>query len=250
MCAVLIAALAVQDWGQAALQIQPAKWKQTETDHFVIHYSRNGDKIARRCEAMYSEIREFFGDRPDLLAGRKSRVYAFHDVEDWRRFRETIGLAWIAGVTRGQEFFYQSASETGAFDSKGKVQAHEMTHLIFNRFFEGKPPLWLNEGIAEYFGERKTSGISEFRRQMSLTPRVSLERLFAAEKYPPDVQAFYAEAAIVVDFLTRTEERRKLLPAFVDSMIEQNDVAVALKIYGYNDLAEFEKAYGRYRKRF
>jgi hypothetical protein len=110
--------------------------------------------------------------------------------------------------------------------------------------------LWLNEGSAEYFGQRKTAGISEFRRQMGATSPMPLSTLFAAESYPPDVQVFYAEAAIVVDFLTHIDGRAKLLPKFVDAMIERNDVAAALKVYGYQDLPEFEKAYGRYRKYF
>jgi len=33
-------------------------------------------------------------------------------------------------------------------------------------------------------------------------------------------------------------------------MIEHNDAAAALKLYGYRDLGEFKKAYGRYRKHF
>jgi hypothetical protein len=241
------------EWSSAALEIEAKKWKQTETEHFVIHHVRNGDKVASRSEKFYAEIKEFFGHRPDRMPGQKSHVYAFHEIEDWRKFRDVTGLPWIAGVTRGNEFFYQSASETGAFDSKGKVHAHEMTHLIFNRFFSGQPPLWLSEGIAEYFGRRKTTGISEFRRQLGATPPVPLRQLFDTAAYPKDemdVQAFYVEAAIVVDFLTHTEDRRKLLPQFVDAMIERNDVAAALKLYGCRGPTDFEKAYGRYRKHF
>ena len=243
----------VSEWGRAALDIEPKKWQQTETEHFIIHYFRNGEKIASRSEKFYGEIKEFFGNRPDLMGGRKSQVFAFHQMDDWGTFRAVTKMLWIGGVTRGDEFFYLSASESGQFDSKGKVQAHEMTHLIFNRFFRDRPPLWLNEGIAEFFGQRKTTGVSEFRRQMGFTAPVPLTTLLDAKVYPntpAEVQAFYAEAAIVVDFLTHTAERAKLLPKFVDAMIEQNDLAAALKLYGYTDQAEFEKAYGRYRKHF
>src|SRR3989442_13556637 len=195
----------ISDWGRTALEIQARKWQRAETEDFIIHFFRNGDKIARRSEAFYQEIRQFFGNRPDLMPGHKSQVFAFHDVEDWKKFREGVGLPWIGGVTHRDEFFYLSASETGQFDSKGKVQAHEMTHLILNRFFRGRPPLWLNEGIAEYFGQRKTTAISEFRRQMGATPAVPLARLFEAETYPRSefaIHACYAEAAILGGFLT------------------------------------------------
>ena len=243
----------MSDWGALALGIQRPKWKHGETEHFTIHFFRNGEKIARRSEVFYTEIKEFFGNRPDLLAGRKSQVFAFNDANDWKQFASKIKKEWDSGVTRGDEFFYISASEEGRYDSKGKIQAHEMTHLIFNRFYRGHPPLWLNEGLAEYFGQRKTSTLTQFRQQMSLAAPYQLNWLFHAEQYPEQlkqVYMFYAEAAIVVDFLTRNSERVAKLPKFVDAMISTNDVAAALQIYGYKDYAEFESAYKNYRRHF
>ena len=243
----------MSDWGALALGIQRSKWKHGETEHFTIHFFRNGEKIARRSEVFYTEIKEFFGNRPDLLAGRKSQVFAFNDANDWKQFAGKIKKEWASGVTRGDEFFYISASEEGRYDSKGKIQAHEMTHLIFNRFYRGHPPLWLNEGLAEYFGQRKTSTLTQFRQQMSLAAPYQLNWLFHAEQYPEQLKQiymFYAEAAIVVDFLTRNSERVAKLPKFVDAMISTNDVAAALQIYGYKDYAEFESAYKNYRRHF
>lgn len=243
----------MSDWGTAALALQPGKWKHAETEHFILHFFRNGEKIARRSEAFYTEIKEFFGNRPDRLQGRKSQVFAFQEPNDWRPFATKIGQPWAAGVTRQDEFFYVSANEDGRFDSKGKIQAHEMTHLIFNRFYQGRPPLWLNEGVAEYFGQRKTSTLTQFRKQMGVTAPYPLLQLFNAERYPDrteQIQAFYAEAAIVVDFLSHTSDRAVLLPKFVEAMIADKDVATALKLYGYKDWTEFEAAYKRYRKHF
>ena len=243
----------MSDWGHAALQVNPQHWKHGETDHFIIHYFRFADMIARRCEKFYAEIREFFGNRRDLLDGRKSQVFAFNDAKDWDAFRQKIGGMRILGITRDNEFFYLASSESGQFDSRGKAQAHEMTHLIFNRFFEGHPPLWLNEGIAEYFGQRKTSSIAEFRHQMGRTPAFDLEQMFELKSYPhslEEIGAFYSESAIVVDFLTHNPERAALLPKFVDAMIADDNMAEAVKIYGYKDLAEFKAAYRRYRQWF
>ena len=243
----------MSDWGDLALGIQHPKWKHGETDHFIIHFFRNGERTARRCEMFYAEIKEFFGNRPDLMAGQKSQVFAFHDGPTWKQFTGKLQLDWAGGVTRGDEFFYLTGTEDGRFDDKGKVQAHEMTHLVFNRFYRGHPPLWLNEGIAEYFGQRKTSTLTQFRRQMAQMPAYHLGRLFEAEQYPdrPDqIQAFYAEAAIVVDFLTWTSERTSRLPKFLDSLIATNDITAAIQLYGYKDFSEFEKAYKNYRRRF
>jgi len=243
----------ISDWGRKALAIDAARWRHGETPHFILHYQSDGGLIAQRSESFYAEIRDFFGNRQDLLAGRKSQVFAFTDPRDWQTFMRGTGILFAIGITRGNEFFYLATGEDGRFDFKGKVQAHEMTHLVFNRFFVGQPPLWLNEGIAEYFGQRKTATLAEFRRQMRGSPRYTLNRLFAITSYPSnplDVQSFYAESAILVDFLTMTDQRRALLPKFVDAMIRLNNVNNAVTLYGYRNLADFEFAYRFYRSSF
>jgi len=243
----------VSDWGKAALAIEPGKWKHGETEHFVIHFTRGGEKVARLCEEHYQDVKEFFGNRPDLLQGKKSQVFAFFEPEEWRRFAAKTELPWAAGVTRGDEFFYLAVTETKRSEAKDKTQAHEMTHLVFNRFYRGRLPLWLNEGIAEYFGQRRTSTISEFRQRMGQTEPYHLGKLIEAEKYPEkrgEIQAFYSEAAIIVDFLTNKNERRLLLPRFVEQMMDGSDIVEALRIYGYKDWADFEKAYKKYRRHF
>lgn len=241
----------LSDWGQAARRINAAKWQQGETPHFIIHYFKSGQRVATRCEEFYAEIREFFGNRPDLRAGKKSHVFAFHDAADWQRFVPVTGLRNIAGVTRDHEFFYLATKPGGGFDYDGKVQAHEMTHLVFNRFFAGRIPLWINEGVAEYFGQRKTSTTAEFRRIMSHAPDYPLNRLFNATQYPAtpgETRSFYAEASIVVDFLSYTADRKPLLPQFVDALSRGQSLADALALYGYKSMDEFEAAYSRFRK--
>jgi hypothetical protein len=128
-----------------------------------------------------------------------------------------------------------------------------MTHLVVNRFFDKQLPLWLNEGVAEYFGLKKTSDNGSFHRHVSQWPAFGVDRLFETKQYPANMKemhSFYAEAAIVVDFLTKTSDRRALLPKFIETMIENDDVDTALKIYGYKSRDDFKKAYARHRMLF
>lgn len=243
----------ISDWGTLALGITPGKWQHGETEHFIIHFTRSGDKVARRSELFYQEIRTFFGNRPDRLPQVRSHVFAFSEADDWGKFAGKIDQSWAVGVTRGKEFFYHFGEEARHGPGKAKVTAHEMTHLMFNRFFSGRLPLWLNEGIAEYFGQRSTSTVAEFRRQMGAAPPFPLPELFAAAAYPKErerIPAFYAEAAIVVDFLTKTQDRQVLLPKFVEALLKGEDLDSALKMYGYPSRAEFTKEYQKHRKHF
>ena len=239
----------VSDWSEVALTINPTKWKHGETEHFVIHYFRYGQLIATRSEKFYDRIREFFGNRPDQLPGHKSHIFAFHEPADWRAFVEKIELpesCW--GVTHGDEFFYFTKGERSEFDYDARVQAHEMTHLVFNRFFVGRLPLWLNEGVAEYFAQH--TNIAEFRRYMRKSRRFKLDKLFTAKGYPEDkikLGAFYAEASAVVDFMTYTPDRSALLPKCIEAMIHEYDMQTLSEIYGYLNEDDFKKAYERYR---
>jgi hypothetical protein len=243
----------ISDWGAWALGINASKWQHGETEHFIIHFTRSGDKVARRSEMFYQEIRSFFGNRPDLMPTTKSHVFAFSEADDWSQFAGKIDQSWAVGVTRGKEFFYHFGEEARHGPGKAKVTAHEMTHLMFNRFFRGRLPLWLNEGIAEYFGQRSTSTVTEFRRQMGVTVPYPLTELFEAQAYPQGrdrIQSFYAESAILVDFLTKTQDRQTLLPKFVDAMLKGGELDAALKVYGYPNRAEFLKEYQKYRRHF
>ncbi len=241
---------AISEWGQKALAVNATKWKHGETEHFVIHFFRSGDMIARRSEKFYAEIRAFFGNRADKMQGRKSHIFAFCESDDWETFKRAVDKKKnVAGVTRGNEFFYMAFGEEKQFDYRGHVQAHEMTHLVFNRFFTGHLPLWLNEGVAEYFGLKKTLDTATFRRTLSRAKPFGLERLFKTNEYPKtedEVHSFYAEATIVVDFLTQTADRRGLLTKFIDALIEDPDVDKALVLYGYKSREEFSKAYERH----
>ncbi|MBM3861751.1 MAG: hypothetical protein FJ395_19170 [Verrucomicrobia bacterium] len=243
----------ISDWGILALETS-TKWKHGETEHFVVHFFANADAIARRCEKFYADTREFFGFRHDLMGALKSHVFAFHDPADWKSFKRQVKLAdTTGGVARSHEFFYLSVTSDRQFDSLAHVQAHEMTHLVFNRFFNGRVPLWLNEGVAEYFGLKRIVDLTTFRSYVGRAKPFPLDKLFDAEKYPEQEQAlrsFYAESAIVVDFLTHTAERRALLPKFIDAMIAKDDADAALKLYGFNTRADFNKAYERHRASF
>lgn len=251
----------VSDWGQLALELK-TRWRHGESAHFIIHFTRDGDKIAGRSEGFYDDIWKFYGKRKDLLAGKKSHVFAFADWNDWAAFKEKVKMPRdFAGVTRGNEFFYVSTTPEGQFDTKGRTQAHEMSHLIINRFFEGRLPLWCNEGQAEYFGLRKTLDRDTFRRVLGGMRPVELDVLLATKTYPSDsesLRAFYAESALFVEFLVQQGEtrpglsetqRRGLMAGLIEDLIAGKTPEQALARFGFKDLKDVKTAYAPYRKR-
>ncbi len=240
----------VTEVGRQALDAAPDTWKHAETAHFVIHFQRSGPRVASRCEDFYAETREFFGNRADRTPDAKSHVFAFSDDTAWRTFKSAVRLSpLVAGVTIDTEFFWKATDDRGQFEDLAPVQRHEMTHLIFNRLFEGRPPLWLNEGIAEFFGHRRQWTSVAYRQRLRAAPDAPLTEVFAARRYPRSelaIHTFYVEASRLVFFLARNPARQALLPKFTEAMIAGQSIEEALQIYGYEDLDDFTRDYRKF----
>lgn len=140
-------------FGSVALKIQSSKWKHTESEHFILHYQVSDvrDRLAKEAEFYYWKIKNDLALTQEVI-DHKSHIFIFENEATWRQFQSNVQVLGIGGVTLGNEFFcFYPKKQDKEFSA---IVAHEMTHLVFNRFFERPPPLWLNEGFAEYQGEK------------------------------------------------------------------------------------------------
>ncbi len=227
-------------------------WKHAQTPHFVLHYEQAifARKVARLSEFFYSFIA---GDlqTPDRIGGR-SHIFIFQSPARWQALRQILPdvPAWSFSQVRGSMMLLQQADDTS---SSGDVLAHEMTHLVLNRFLAGACPLWLNEGLAGYYGEfayAAFKGIKKSRKAQF--PR--LERpyptaeLLNTEGYPADLDAFYTTAKYVVGFLLLKHDPN-CFPRYLNDVLAGTDSQTALQThYGFKDQAEFERAFLRFAR--
>lgn len=244
------------DWGERTLkELNHASWKHAETGHFIIHYTKDATRIARRAEEIYQTVFEFLKNPEDRMGEKKSHIYAVHDWEDFDTFRRTIAmLPWIGGVCRGNEFWFPSRDQNGDFDTKGRILNHEMTHLVFNRILPGQIPFWLNEGTAEFFGVRENMGTSQFRKTMGRRGAMPLNELFKFDYHKTDnpeaIDAFYGQSAVFVDFLTDEYPPEKLVE-LINTMVKNPDSEQALlTVYGFKDMEELSEKFAKHRKKF
>jgi len=237
----------ISDVGRAALGIDASKWKHAESDHFIIHYQLNDvkNRLIREAEYYYWKIQDDMKLNNDLT-GHKSHIFVFQDDDGWRAFQGTTGLQNIAGVTMGHEFysFYPKRKDK---DFSGTV-AHEMTHLVFNRFFTGRPPLWLNEGFAEYqahnafqslYGKR----LGAINKDTSLVGQVDFLTITTWTTYnqKPDVnQAFYVKSQLAVAVLIDKGGPQRFVQ-FVDTMIQNPDFPAAFNWHYHDVFADMDK---------
>jgi hypothetical protein len=121
-------------------------WREFKSQHFALRSDADVDDARAslaECETSYEALRSilFSGDR----AGTKPvEVFLFAHGNDLRQF---IPAGTVA------VFIPQSSTmllETTFNDEARRVFLHEMTHVLVQRSFP-RVPLWLNEGLAEYF---------------------------------------------------------------------------------------------------
>ncbi|MEM9444738.1 MAG: LamG domain-containing protein [Verrucomicrobiota bacterium] len=248
----------ISEWGKTTLEgVHPDKWKHGETRHFIVHYVRDGDRIARRLEESYRQIKDFMGQPEDLKGQWKSHIYAIATWQEWELWISKFfdSPMAIAGLCRGQEFFLPARDRDGKFDVKGQTLTHEMSHLVMNRLFSGRLASWLNEGIAEYFSEAEKMSRRDFKRRMSLgRVKLDLKKFTSNDYHFTELEdsvkiGYYREAAILVNFLVVNHGEEKI-PELVEFNLFGGEFAdAATKIFDYESFEALEVAYKKYKDR-
>jgi hypothetical protein len=151
-------------FGQNHVQYDRFKWRVIETEHFLVHYYPSiedvADDAARMAERSYARLSRLmshqFAEKKPILLYSSSADFAQSNV--FGDLGEGTG-----GVT---DFLRQRMAQffTGDMASFEHVFQHEMVHVfqydIFSRGRAGanfgalaqvQPPLWMMEGMAEYF---------------------------------------------------------------------------------------------------
>ncbi len=203
---------------QDATSIQKESWKQTETEHFIVHFlnAKDAETVVIYSEHDYEWIKNFFGIKNDQTK-EKSHIFVFSDEALWKQFlAKTRQFSFEAGgFTNGQELFMYRPSY---WLSPQQVLAHEMSHLILFRFLDAVPPLYLNEGFAEYVSLRTIStqfgGDEYLIHTVKLLPKdkyVPLNQFTQITAYPTaNVDEFYRQSELLVRYLVMEHGNAKM----------------------------------------
>ncbi|MCC7043328.1 MAG: DUF1570 domain-containing protein [Acidobacteria bacterium] len=195
-----------------------ADWTYASSSHFEI-FTTAGDRTARDTLAQFERIRAFFADHLQLTPpqGRLVRLILFSDEREFRPYR--INDAVVAYYRPGPDRDYIVMRPLGR--SSHAVMVHEYVHLILTRA-GGRYPLWLSEGLAEYFATLPASGsavpvgrMSRARlRGLESGRGASLERLFSVTHESPEYQTaehgglFYAQSWALTHMLLADDRYR------------------------------------------
>ena len=141
-----------------------------------------------------------------------------------------------------------------------RAPLHELVHYLLQSG-EVRTPLWLEEGIAEYFsnatirrgsisaGEPMTNHIANLRQRARIPPRDLFTVVRESDTYnlPAGQAIFYAESWAIVDWLVRTSGHNGAdFFAFVHDVSHGVPIEAALQTRYHRSLRDIDWALSRY----
>ena len=198
----------------------PAKWREWPSSFIRIYLMIWGGGII------------------DRVNGR-SHIFIFKDKKNWQAFRRKIVLAseWADSFVESTVMYLQQKPDNA---ESAAIFAHEMTHIIFNRFFKKRPALWLNEGLAEWyrnFAYAAFKGTKKGKRAVFSKKyySCSVENLINARVYGQSstaVEGFYENAKWFTAFLRMNWPDAKFSAFLKDCMETGRTKKMLFKHYG------------------
>lgn len=233
-----------------------ADWTHASSGHFEI-FTTAGARSARETLAQFERIRAFFADHLQLTPppGRLVRLILFSNEREFRPYR--INDAVVAYYRPGPDRDYIVMRPLGR--SSHAVMVHEYVHLILTRA-GNRYPLWLDEGLAEYFATLPTSGsnvpvgrLSRTRlRGLASGRLVSLDRLFTVTHESPEYQTvehgglFYAQSWALTHMLMADERYRDDASRFLALLRNGTPSAQAIEAVWNRPLRQVESDLAEY----
>jgi len=235
-------------------------WIEVRSPHFVVATTAN-EKQARRIADQFERMRSLFHALfPNLKIDPSSPIIVIA-VKDDKDFRTLEPQEYLAkGSLRLGGLFLRAADKNYVLlhlEAEGEhpyaTVYHEYTHLLMSK--AEWMPLWLNEGLAEFYqntdidetdarlGQPSVEDI-RFLRQSSLLP---LRTLFAVDFTSPYYHEenkgsiFYAESWALSHYLLvkDADEKTSRLPRYADLLAGGTDpLAAATNAFG--DLKKLE----------
>jgi tetratricopeptide (TPR) repeat protein len=208
---------------------KPETWLQIRSQHFIVATNANekaGRRIADQFERMRSVFHTVF---PKLSIDTSSPiiVLAIKDEKDFRALEPEVyltkGQLKLAGLfVRAPDKNYVLMRVDAQGEHPYAVVYHEYTHLLLSKAAEWMP-LWLNEGLAEFYENtdihdadvalgQPSPGHLQLLRENHLLP---LPTLFAVDNNSPYYHEenkgsiFYAESWALTHYLYIKDRKEK-----------------------------------------
>ena len=250
---------------------KPESWIEIRSPHFVI-VTNGSDKQGRNVAAQFERMRVVFHTALPNLSIDTFAPITVVAVKDDKSFRALEPEAYLAkGSLRLGGYFIHSTEKNyvlarldPAYEHPYSIIYHEYTHMLTSRASEYMP-LWLNEGIAEFYentdihdkdvslGQASVQNL-QLLREHRLLP---LAQLFAIGHDSPYYHEqdkgsiFYAESWVLTHYLMINDFKSKghRISDYLDLLSKKTDPMTAATT-AFGDLGQLQKGLEAYVGQF
>jgi len=244
-------------------------WIEVRSPHFTVQ-SNAGEKEGRKVADQFEQIRNMFHvafsslrvDPPQpivIVAAKNENTIRLFLPEEW----EVKGHIHHAGLYQpAQDKDYVVLRLDTEGDNPFHTLYHEYTHALLRLNFSNLP-LWLNEGLAEFFGN-STLGDKEIKTGtidpghlylLNQSKLIPIETLLEVDHNSPyynetnRASVFYAESWAVVHFLMLDEDARQkqMMKNFLTAWTKSGNQLDAARA-AFGDLKQFGKKIESYAR--
>ncbi len=167
--------------GTSSVRAQP-HLTQYKSRHYVIHTDLDVN-TAREAAIRLTKMFQEYKQRTSAFAATTNERLPFYMFSRHKDYMAAGGLPGSAGVFTGDKLMATMGATTGSFS--WKLVQHEGFHQFVDRIIGRSLPVWVNEGMAEYFSEAVFTGDGFVA---GLVPPGRLARIKAkitAGRFPP-----------------------------------------------------------------
>jgi len=248
-------------------------WMEIQSPHFTV-YSNGGEHEGRKAALEFEEIRALFQHLYPTLrvdSGKPTIVFALKNEDSLKLFIPSYGqnsksmhLGGFYHPSYDKNFAVIRTDIRGTGPLGNHTLYHEYTHAYFRYNFRGLP-LWLDEGLAEYYGntsiESKEAGVgmpNETQlRALKENTLLPIDQLVTIDRTSPLYNTrehsgiFYAESWALVHYLMLSPDVRDqdLLNKYLHALHATDDPIEAAK-QSFGDLKKFSEKLNGYIRQF
>jgi tetratricopeptide (TPR) repeat protein len=221
-----------------------AGWVGFSTPHFEL-YTTNDETTAYEAVQRFEVLHDFFqqlgmpGGLPNTTPQSKVRVIAFRSAREFSAHQVSPAACAYYQRTRAGDYIVMQDLEPDHY----QVGVHEYTHFLF-RGSGLKLPLWLNEGLAEFYSSLESRngqvivGRPPYGRLRTLRTQswITLKTLFSAGQASPyytqadKMAIFYAESWALTHMLAMQSDYASQFPRLLSLISSGTPALEAVQI--------------------
>ncbi len=223
-------------------------WLEARTANFTL-YSNARERTTRKTAVELERFRESLGRITQGLkldAQVPTTLLLFRNDKDYAPYRldDDGNPLNVSGYFLSGPFQNYITMNATAGSQPLRVVYHEYFHAVMKATL-GDLPLWLNEGLAEYYSTFRTRGflgvvevghpIDEHVQYYRQVSRLHWPDVFRITPDSPSYNegtrqgAFYAQSWLAVHYLCATDERARSLGRYLTMLRDGDDAEAALK---------------------